>query len=47
MGLPTVRRIVEEHQGSIDVHSEVGKGTCFTLLIPLVTTARASPAATT
>jgi signal transduction histidine kinase len=45
MGLPTVRRIIEEHHGTVDVHSEVGKGTCFTLLLPLATSARPSAAA--
>jgi signal transduction histidine kinase len=34
LGLPTARRIVEEHGGSIRVHSEVGKGTCFTVFLP-------------
>jgi two-component system, NtrC family, sensor histidine kinase HydH len=35
LGLPTARRIVEEHGGTIRVHSEVGKGTCFTLFLPV------------
>ena len=35
LGLPTARRIVEEHRGSIRVHSEVGKGTCFTVYLPV------------
>ena len=35
LGLPTARRIVEEHHGSIDVNSEVGKGSCFTIRLPL------------
>ncbi len=35
MGLPTVRRLVEEHDGTISVWSEKGKGTRFTLRFPV------------
>jgi len=35
LGLPTSRRIVEEHGGRIEVHSEPGRGTEFTLVFPL------------
>jgi signal transduction histidine kinase len=35
LGLPTTRKIVEAHHGSIDVQSEVGKGTKFTLRLPV------------
>jgi signal transduction histidine kinase len=31
LGLPTARRIIEAHGGRIDVHSEAGRGTQFTL----------------
>ena len=34
LGLPTARRIIEEHGGTIRVHTEVGKGTCFTVFLP-------------
>jgi signal transduction histidine kinase len=34
LGLPTTRKIVEAHQGRIDVQSEVGKGTKFTIRLP-------------
>jgi signal transduction histidine kinase len=34
LGLPTVRRVVEEHGGSLNMQSEVGKGTQFTLRLP-------------
>jgi len=36
LGLPTCRRIVEEHKGRIELHSELGKGSCFTVVLPLV-----------
>ncbi|MDO6507768.1 ATP-binding protein [Colwellia sp. 4_MG-2023] len=34
IGLAVCRRIVERHGGTIDVRSEIGKGTCFTIRIP-------------
>lgn len=35
LGLPTARRIIEEHGGSIHVHSEMGRGTDFIIALPL------------
>jgi len=35
LGLPTCRRIIEEHGGQLTLHSEVGKGSIFTILLPL------------
>lgn len=35
LGLTVVKGIIEEHQGSIAVESEEGKGTTFTILLPL------------
>jgi two-component system, NtrC family, sensor histidine kinase HydH len=35
MGLPMVRRIVEEHGGQITFESEQGKGTRFVILLPV------------
>jgi signal transduction histidine kinase len=35
LGLATTRRIVEEHGGRVQLWSEVGKGSDFTLVLPL------------
>ena len=35
LGLTIVSQIVREHQGTIDVHSEVGVGTTFTVRLPI------------
>lgn len=35
LGLPTARKIIEGHGGRIDVQSDVGRGTKFTLEFPL------------
>jgi two-component system, sensor histidine kinase and response regulator len=35
LGLVLVKRIVEQHGGNVWIHSEVGKGSCFTIEIPL------------
>ncbi len=37
LGLPTTRRIVEEHGGSIQVHSTPGAGTDFVISLPQAT----------
>jgi signal transduction histidine kinase len=45
LGLSLARRIVEDHQGRINVTSTVGKGTTFAVVLPLqrtVVTATAS-----
>lgn len=34
LGLPTVKRVVEEHGGTLTLQSEVGKGTQFTMRLP-------------
>lgn len=35
LGLPTARKIIAQHGGSIIVSSEIGKGTLFTIALPL------------
>jgi signal transduction histidine kinase len=44
LGLSLARRIVEDHHGRIDVSSTVGKGTTFTVVLPLQRTLATSPA---
>jgi signal transduction histidine kinase len=36
LGLPTTRKIVRAHGGSLEVQSEVGRGTKFTIRLPAV-----------
>lgn len=46
LGLPTARRIVEEHGGRITVHTEPGRGSDFVIILPAAAPAapHASPA---
>ena len=37
LGLMIVQRIIQDHGGRIDVHSEPGMGTTFTVFLPLDT----------
>ena len=34
LGLPIVQKIIDHHGGRVEVRSEVGKGTCFTVCLP-------------
>src|SRR3989344_2408500 len=36
LGLTIVKKIVDRHRGDISVSSEVGKGTCFTVIFPQI-----------
>ncbi|MFT7669641.1 MAG: two-component system sensor histidine kinase HydH [Planctomycetota bacterium] len=36
LGLATTRRIIQEHEGTISVVSELGRGTSFRVVLPLV-----------
>jgi len=36
LGLPTARKIIEAHKGSISVNSDPGKGTSFSISLPLM-----------
>src|SRR5579863_3510389 len=42
LGLSLARRIIEDHQGRIDVTSAVGKGTTFSVVLPLQRAASAT-----
>ena len=35
LGLPTARKVVEAHGGRIEVQSEVGRGTKFSIKLPV------------
>ncbi len=45
LGLPTTKRIVDEHHGRLTVHSETGQGTAFSIWLPTQSgeTARSTP----
>lgn len=36
LGLNIVKQLVEAHEGSIEVHSEEGRGTTFTVTLPVM-----------
>ena len=44
LGLPTTRKIIEAHGGSIEVRSEVGKGSQFVIRLPIVPASTPFPA---
>lgn len=43
LGLPTSRRLIQEHGGRLEIHSELGKGTDFTVLLPVEPLAEGTP----
>lgn len=43
LGLTVVKRVVELHAGTVDVISEVGVGSCFTITLPCQSTDRVPP----
>ena len=43
LGLALTKKIVEFQQGSITVESEPGKGSTFTVILPLAVQSHASP----
>jgi len=43
LGLSVSQRIVKQHHGAILVRSEPGKGTTFTVLLPVASAAPAAP----
>lgn len=43
LGLPTARRIIEQHGGSLAVHSDRGQGTCFTIRLAAVSAGEDNP----
>src|SRR5262249_17339322 len=47
LGLPICRRIVEAHDGRIEVESGVGRGTVFRFVLPELPAAEATPDAPT
>lgn len=43
LGLPTTRRIIEEHHGQVTAHPVPGRGTDFVIALPMQTPAAPSP----
>ncbi|MCG8337136.1 MAG: response regulator [Proteobacteria bacterium] len=44
LGLSITKELIEQHNGSISVSSEEGRGSCFTISLPLIQKEESSPA---
>jgi len=36
LGLSIVKNIAEQHNGNVSIHSRLGEGTCFTVILPII-----------
>jgi signal transduction histidine kinase len=47
LGLAIVKSTAQQHGGDVTVESEVGKGSCFTITLPLISAGESSTAEST
>ena len=36
LGLPIISEIIKEHNGELQLESEIGKGTTFSVILPII-----------